>query len=51
VWLAIILYEVWIECFFWEDNTVQVLIDEFVMLPATIGCLDYYLVCYLVLVL
>lgn len=42
-WLGVILWEVWIECVYWDDNTVEMVIDLFVIIPATLGNLDYYL--------
>lgn len=42
-WLAVILWEVWIESVFWEDNTMEMKIDLFVVIPTTLGSLDYYL--------
>ena len=43
LWLGVILWEVWIECVFWEENTLEMIIDLFVIIPTTLGSLDYYL--------
>ena len=42
-WLAVILWEVWIESVFWDTNTIEMKIDLFVVIPTTLGSLDYYL--------
>ncbi|XP_063690507.1 uncharacterized protein LOC134823085 [Bolinopsis microptera] len=43
LWLGVILWEVWIECVYWEENTLEMIIDLFVIIPTTLGSLDYYL--------
>lgn len=43
VWLGVILWEVWIECVYWDDNTLSMVVDLFVIIPTTLGSLDYYL--------